>query len=166
MKGWRIFICSITFNCSIGIFWKYCGSLSSWPCISVTFSCSISSRKWKRKSFVAAGKIWQVNFENGTVYAAVPFWRRNSLRLETQDIKTQLQTNFESWELVWAFFSFISQKWKRKPNLPDALRKGSVWKVRTQDPENFDEEVQSLVSAWRTSSSKFAARTLLLTSSP
>ena len=26
---------------------------------------------------------------------------------------------------------------------------GCVWKVRTQDPENFNEEVKSLVSAWR-----------------
>jgi hypothetical protein len=26
---------------------------------------------------------------------------------------------------------------------------GSVCKVRTQDPENFDEEVKSLVTAWR-----------------
>jgi hypothetical protein len=26
---------------------------------------------------------------------------------------------------------------------------GIVWKKRTQDPENFDEEVMSLVSAWR-----------------
>ena len=25
---------------------------------------------------------------------------------------------------------------------------GSVCKVRTQDPENFDEEVKSLVTAW------------------
>ena len=24
----------------------------------------------------------------------------------------------------------------------------SVWKVKTQDPENFDEEVKSLVTAW------------------
>ena len=34
---------------------------------------------------------------------------------------------------------------------------GSVCKVRTQDPENFDEEVKSLVTAWlmlTTSSSK------------
>jgi len=29
---------------------------------------------------------------------------------------------------------------------------GSVCKVRTQDPENFDEEVKSLVTAWKTSS--------------
>ena len=27
---------------------------------------------------------------------------------------------------------------------------GSVCKVRTQDPENFDEEVKSLVTAWKT----------------
>jgi hypothetical protein len=27
--------------------------------------------------------------------------------------------------------------------------KGSVCKVRTKDPENFDEEVKSLVTAWR-----------------
>jgi hypothetical protein len=35
-------------------------------------------------------------------------------------------------------------------NLPDrkSIKKGSVWKVRTQDPENFDEEVMSLVTAW------------------
>jgi hypothetical protein len=36
--------------------------------------------------------------------------------------------------------------------LPDAcfhftLLHGSVWKVRTQDPENFDEEVKSLGTA-------------------
>jgi len=30
--------------------------------------------------------------------------------------------------------------------LPEAL--GSVCKVRTQEPENFDEEVKFLVSAW------------------
>jgi hypothetical protein len=30
---------------------------------------------------------------------------------------------------------------------------GSVCKVRTQDPENFDEEVKSLVTAWRFSDS-------------
>ena len=28
-------------------------------------------------------------------------------------------------------------------------RRSSVCKVRTQDPENFDEEVKSLVTAWR-----------------
>ena len=28
-------------------------------------------------------------------------------------------------------------------------REGIVCKVRTQDPENFDEEVKSLVTAWR-----------------
>lgn len=28
----------------------------------------------------------------------------------------------------------------------------SVCKVRTQDPENFDEEVKSLVTAWNSSS--------------
>ena len=27
---------------------------------------------------------------------------------------------------------------------------GSVWKVKTQDPENFDEEVKSLVTLWAT----------------
>jgi len=27
--------------------------------------------------------------------------------------------------------------------------RGSVCKVRTQDPENLDEEVKSLVTAWR-----------------
>ncbi len=30
----------------------------------------------------------------------------------------------------------------------DREDKGSVCKVRTQDPENFDEEVKSLVTAW------------------
>ena len=30
--------------------------------------------------------------------------------------------------------------------------RGCVCKLRTQDPENFDEEVKSLVSAWRSSS--------------
>jgi len=30
-----------------------------------------------------------------------------------------------------------------------AAREGIVCKVRTQDPENFDEEVKSLVTAWR-----------------
>ena len=33
------------------------------------------------------------------------------------------------------------------------LSHGSDWKVRTQEAENFDEEVKSLVSAWPTSSS-------------
>ena len=28
-------------------------------------------------------------------------------------------------------------------------KEGCVCKLRTQDPENFDEEVKSLVSAWR-----------------
>ena len=34
---------------------------------------------------------------------------------------------------------------------------GSVCKVETQDPENFDEEVKSLVTAWLISKSKEAA---------
>ena len=33
--------------------------------------------------------------------------------------------------------------------LPRDWKKKSVCKVRTQDPENFDEEVKSLVTAWR-----------------
>jgi hypothetical protein len=36
---------------------------------------------------------------------------------------------------------------KRKMSWADI--KGSVCKVRTKDPENFDEEVKSLVTAWR-----------------
>ena len=40
---------------------------------------------------------------------------------------------------------------------------GSVCKVRTQDPENFDEEVKSLVTAWlMTSSSSHRSIHLLL----
>ena len=35
------------------------------------------------------------------------------------------------------------------PPRPHVLSFGSVCKVRTQDPENLDEEVKSLVTAWR-----------------
>ena len=34
-------------------------------------------------------------------------------------------------------------------NVMEKERKGNVCKVRTQDPENYVEEVKSLVSAWR-----------------
>jgi len=37
----------------------------------------------------------------------------------------------------------------RKINSVKNLSLGSVCKVRTKDPENFDEEVKSLVTAWR-----------------
>jgi len=47
-------------------------------------------------------------------------------------------------------------------------RDGSVCKVRTQEAENFDEEVKSLVSAWRslTSSSVKFSQPHVLTFSP
>ena len=37
-------------------------------------------------------------------------------------------------------------------NVMEKERKGNVCKVRTQDPENYVEEVKSLVSAWRIAS--------------
>jgi hypothetical protein len=45
---------------------------------------------------------------------------------------------------------FLSYTFQTLPFLSNTvlLLNGSVCKVRTQDPENFDEEVKSLVTAW------------------
>jgi len=43
---------------------------------------------------------------------------------------------------------------------------GSVWKVRTQDPEKLDEEVKSLVTAWRLLEKRREHRQLLPSPSP
>ena len=69
----------------------------------------------------------------------------------------------------WFHLSFPFHGWQqislkeKAPLLPTSLskpcsrshpsRKGIVCKVRTQDPENFDEEVKSLVTAWWLTSS-------------
>ena len=50
-------------------------------------------------------------------------------------------------DLVFIFQTLPKRQQRREP--------GSVCKVNTQDPENFDEEVKSLVTAWLTLESLF-----------
>ena len=46
-------------------------------------------------------------------------------------------------------FSFTGRPLIARRPVKEKERKVSVCKVRTQNPESFDEEVKSLVSAWR-----------------
>jgi len=46
-------------------------------------------------------------------------------------------------------FSFTGRRAINGRPVKEKERKVSVCKVRTQNPESFDEEVKSLVSAWR-----------------
>jgi hypothetical protein len=93
------------------------------PFLCVSYGEQAITSKWKRKSFVTAGKThWPL-----ILYLLLPYVIFRDFDILTFGL--------------FFFFSFIFRKTSRSYS----KEKGSVCKVRTKDPENFDEEVSKPV---------------------
>jgi len=71
--------------------------------------------------------------------------KRNRRWIERKVIKNEIGVGFESNSTLHPLLRVYLVSTLQTP----IKTRGSVCKVRTQDPENLDEEVKSLVTAWR-----------------